>query len=222
MPRSAPWARTTTPPLGVYLGGTFWDGRTTDLAHQAQQPPLNPDEMDNTPTNGIYPPVFGGYSALLAQKLQSRPYTPLFKQIYGEDVFTKYTPQQIYQLILPGDRGVPGHGRGLWVQLEVRRLQIRRAAEETVHALRIRRAREDTVRVGPNPTNDPTYGGAQCFQCHSSAALARTPVRPLLADGKETFTMYCYANIGVPEELQQPLLYNDDDRSRLHDQSPRV
>ena len=28
--------------------------------------------------------------------------------------------------------------------------------------------------VGPNPTNDPNFGGAQCFACHSSAALART------------------------------------------------
>ena len=49
--------------LGTWLGGDFWDGRVRDLRHQSQQPPINPDEMANTPTNGIYPPPFGGYSA---------------------------------------------------------------------------------------------------------------------------------------------------------------
>ena len=62
--------------------------------HQAQEPFINPNEMDNTPTNGIYPPVSGGYSPLVVQKVQSRPYTPLFKQMYGQDVFTKYTPRR--------------------------------------------------------------------------------------------------------------------------------
>ena len=85
-----------------YIGGTFWDGRTQDLAGQAHQPPINPNEMDNTPTNGIYPPVFGGYSQLLAQKLQSRPYTHLFYEIYGKDVFTKYTPEQVFELFCLG------------------------------------------------------------------------------------------------------------------------
>ena len=45
------------------------------------------------------PPAAGGYSALVVQKVQSRPYTPLFKQVYGPDVFTKYTTPQIYTVI---------------------------------------------------------------------------------------------------------------------------
>ena len=67
--------------LGVWIGGNFWDGRMVDLVGQAQQPPINPDEMANTPTNGIYPPPFGGFSALLAEKLQHRPYTQMLLQV---------------------------------------------------------------------------------------------------------------------------------------------
>ena len=62
-------------------------------------PFINPNEMANIPENGIYPPVAGGYSPLVVQKVQSRPYTPLFKQVYGPDVFTKYTTPQLYTII---------------------------------------------------------------------------------------------------------------------------
>jgi hypothetical protein len=34
---------------GVWVGGDFWDGRVPDLSGQAKQPPLNPNEMNNTP-----------------------------------------------------------------------------------------------------------------------------------------------------------------------------
>ena len=85
--------------LGVYIGGVFWDGHAPDEAHQARQPFIQPNEMANIPTNGIYPPPAGGYSPLVVQKVQSRPYTPLFKQVYGPDVFTKYTIPQLYTII---------------------------------------------------------------------------------------------------------------------------
>jgi cytochrome c peroxidase len=34
--------------LGVWIGGDFWDGRVPDLSTQAQQPPINANEMANT------------------------------------------------------------------------------------------------------------------------------------------------------------------------------
>ena len=43
----------------AWVGGNFWDGRVPDLSTQARQPFVNPDEMNNTPTNGIYPPPAG-------------------------------------------------------------------------------------------------------------------------------------------------------------------
>ena len=83
--------------LQTWLGGNFWDGRVPDLAKQGLQPPINPNEMANTP-EGPYPPASGGYSPLLVQKLANRPYTSLFKQVYGQDAFRVYTPKQIYEL----------------------------------------------------------------------------------------------------------------------------
>ena len=43
----------------AYVGGLFWDGRVPDLSTQANQPFINPNEMANTPTNGVYPPTSG-------------------------------------------------------------------------------------------------------------------------------------------------------------------
>jgi cytochrome c peroxidase len=83
--------------LQTWLGRNFWDGRVPDLAKQGLQPPINPNEMANTP-EGPYPPASGGYSPLLVQKLANRPYTSLFKQVYGQDAFRVYTPKQIYEL----------------------------------------------------------------------------------------------------------------------------
>jgi cytochrome c peroxidase len=64
--------------------------------------------------------------------------------------------------------------------------------------------------VGGNPTNDPTYGSAQCFQCHSSAGF---PGVLLETDFKDTFTMYCFANIGVPKNLANPYYQMTDPTS---------
>ena len=83
--------------LAVWIGGDFWDGRVPDLSGQAKQPPLNPNEMNNTPV-GPFPPVQGGFSPLLAEKLKDRPYTPLFLRVFGRDAFAKFPPQQIYEL----------------------------------------------------------------------------------------------------------------------------
>jgi cytochrome c peroxidase len=78
----------------TWIGGVLWDGKAYNTSIQAQGPPLNPNEMNNTAA-GTAP---NQYPPLLVQKLQSRPYTPLIKQIYGPDVFTKYTPRQIFEI----------------------------------------------------------------------------------------------------------------------------
>src|ERR1700719_4395015 len=54
---------------------------------------------------------------------------------------------------------------------------------------------------GPNPSNNPNFGAAQCFQCHSSQRLLSVQAE---TDGKETFAMFCYANIGAPKNPNNP------------------
>lgn len=55
----------------VYIGGFFLDGRAASLQRQAQQPFLNPLEMNNRDL------------AMVVAKLQQAPYYPMFRQVYG-------------------------------------------------------------------------------------------------------------------------------------------
>jgi cytochrome c peroxidase len=165
------------PALRTWLGGNFWDGRVSDLSKQGLQPPINPNEMANTP-EGPYTPANGGYSPLLVQKLADRPYTPLFKQVYGQDAFQKYTPKQLYELF--------GEALAAYQSSEERGRQL-------------------------------FFGQAQCFQCHSSAAV---PAIQAITQGKNTFTMYCYANIGVPKNIANPYYQQTDKDSNPHGYNP--
>jgi cytochrome c peroxidase len=181
----------------VWIGGNFWDGRAYDSAIQAQGPPINPNEMNNTPA-GTAP---NQYAPSLVLNMQTRPYTPLFYKIYGTDVFTKYTQRQLYEIW--GEAIAAYEGTA-----EVSGFSSKYDASQygvPAQALYTLSASEERGRilygVGPNPTNDPTYGGAQCFQCHSSATLLGVQDETL---GKDTLTMYCFANIGVPKNPENP------------------
>jgi cytochrome c peroxidase len=187
----------------VWIGGNFWDGRAFDTSVQAQGPPINPDEMNNMAVGTApnqYPPV-------LVKKLESRPYTPLIKQIYGQDVFTKYTPRQIFEIW--GEAIAAFEASGDICQFSSKydasqygtppqNLYTLSASEERGRIL---------YGVGPNPNNDPNYGRAQCFACHSSATLLGVQDE---TEGKDTFTMYCFANIGVPKNPGNPYYEETD------------
>jgi cytochrome c peroxidase len=189
------------PSLRTWLGGNFWDGRVADLAKQGLQPPINPNEMANTP-EGPYTPANGGYSPLLVQKLAHRPYTPLFKQVYGQDAFQKYTPKQIYELFCQA-----------------------LAAYQSSGEVCAFSSKYDVSKYGTPPRNlyalsapeergrQLYFGQAQCFQCHSSITV---PAIQALTQGKNTFTMYCYANIGVPKNIANPYYQQTDKESNPH------
>ena len=60
MRRSAPEGPYYDTLNAIWIGGNFWDGRAYDTAIQAQGPPINPNEMDNTPVGTApnqYPPA---------------------------------------------------------------------------------------------------------------------------------------------------------------------
>jgi cytochrome c peroxidase len=189
------------PGLRTWLGGNFWDGRVSDLAKQGLQPPINPNEMANTP-DGPYTPANGGYSPLLVQKLAKRPYTALFKQVYGQDAFQVYTPKQIYELF----------GEAL-------------AAYQSSGAVCAFSSKYDASKYGKPAMNLYTlsaseergrqlyFGQGQCFQCHSSVAV---PAIQAITQGKDTFTMYCYANIGAPKNIENPYYQQTDKESNPH------
>jgi cytochrome c peroxidase len=193
--------------VGVFIGGTFWDGRTPDEPHQATQPFIDANEMANLSSNGIQDPVAGGFSALVVQKVQAAKYANLFKKVYGPDVFTKYTPQQIYTIITDAIGAYEASA-------EINPFNSKFDASQfgvPPQALYTLSASEERGRllygVGPNPNNDSTFQTAQCFQCHSSATLFEVQAE---TEGKETFTMFCFANIGVPKNPNNPFYENTD------------
>ena len=193
------------PSLRTWLGGNFWDGRVPDLAAQGLQPPINPNEMANI-LEGPYPPAAGGYSPLLVQKLAKRPYAALFKQVYGQDAFQVYTPKQIYELF----------GEAL-------------AAYQSSGEVCAFSSKYDASKYGTPPKDQYTlsaseergrqlfFGQAQCSACHSSAAV---PAIQAITQGKDTFTMYCYANIGVPKNVDNPYYQQTDKESNPHGYNP--
>jgi cytochrome c peroxidase len=67
-------AATATGPALVPQGGLFWDGRADTLQDQAQEPLLDPNEMD------------GGSIAIVAAKLRVAAYAPLFTELFGPSI----------------------------------------------------------------------------------------------------------------------------------------
>ncbi len=180
---------------GTYLGGQFWDGRTPNLAEQARMPFLDQNEMANQPV-GPFPPHAGGYSPLVARKLRSRPYVKLFARVVGPNVFRAAKDRDFYELMTAA-------------------IAVYEASAEINQFS----SKFDASKYGTPPKSryvlnaseangrELFFNEAQCFQCHSAVTLA--PVVNA-THGKETFTMYCYANIGVPRNPGNPFYAQTD------------
>jgi cytochrome c peroxidase len=176
----------------VFIGGNFWDGRAFDTSVQAQGPPINPNEMNNTPA-GTAPNQF---PPLLVQKLMHRPYTPLIKQIYGKDVFTKYTPRQIFEIW--GEAIAAFEASGEVCQF---------SSKYDASPFGVPAQTLYTLSASEERGRQLYFGGAQCSACHSSLGLPGVQVE---TEGKDTFTMYCYANIGIPKNPGNPFYEETD------------
>jgi cytochrome c peroxidase len=68
----------------LFVGGLFLDGRAETLEAQARQPFVNPNEMNNLVHNVAEP-------ALVVDKVMNGDHAQLFRQVYGEDVFSQPT-----------------------------------------------------------------------------------------------------------------------------------
>jgi cytochrome c peroxidase len=190
----------------TYVGGEFWDGRTVDLTQQAQMPFINPDEMANIPTNGIYPPLAGGYSALVAEKVTTK-YRTQFERAFGAGIIERTTRAEQYVLLCSAIAAYLG-------------------SPEVVPFS----SKWDASKFGVPPQNKYTlsaseergrvvyFGKAICNTCHSSA---NDP--PVLdeTNGKETFSMYCFANIGVPKNPYNPFYLATNCSSNPHGCNPQ-
>jgi cytochrome c peroxidase len=178
---------------GTYVGGTFWDGRTPDTATQARMPFLDQNEMANTP-DGAYPPHAGGFSPLLAQKIADRPYASLFETVFGGDVFKNSTDEQIFDL---ATAAIAVYEASAEINPFSSKWDASTNGTPPMHRYTFTPSEENGRAL--------FFGKARCSECHSSAKL--DPVM-LATRGKDTFTMYCYANIGVPKNPANPFYAN--------------
>jgi len=181
--------------LQEWVGGNFWDGRAPDNAAQALMPFLDPDEMANTPV-GPFPPHAGGFSPLVAQKLSQRPYAALFLQVFGNGAFQSNTASAIYGL---ATRAIAAY-------------------EASAEVVPFSSKYDASVNAVP-PSNDYTFsdaeengrqlffGKAQCSLCHSSVGF--DPVATVTND-RDLFTMFCFSNIGVPKNPNNPYYTETD------------
>ncbi|GDY05455.1 hypothetical protein LBMAG51_02420 [Phycisphaerae bacterium] len=175
--------------VGVYTGGQFWDGRAADPAQQAQGPPVNPNEMNNTPIDSTVTHGFQ-YSSMLAEKLHSRPYTPLLKQVYGADALTANSPEQLFVLFSQAIAAFEA-------SREINPFSSKFDASK--HA--VPAASQYTFTASEENGMALYFGRAQCFQCHSAVSSTELTAS---AKGKDVFTMFCFANIGTPKNMANP------------------
>jgi cytochrome c peroxidase len=190
---------------GTYIGGTFWDGRTPDTATQARMPFLDQNEMANAPV-GPFPPHAGGYSPLLAQKMANRPYAGLFAAFFGRDIFQTARAEEIYDLAAAA---VAVYEASAEINQFSSKYDASTNGVPPMHLYTLTPA-EENGRV-------LFFGKAQCSECHSSAKL--DPVREATR-GRETFTMYCYANLGVPKNPGNPFYANTNRDANPHGRNP--
>jgi cytochrome c peroxidase len=190
----------------AYVGGTFWDGRTPDNAGQARMPFLDPNEMANIPTNGIYPPVQGGYSALVARKAAVR-WRGLFEQAYGQGILERSTPAEIYTLVC---QAIAAFEASAEVNQFSSKFDASPFGVPPMNLYELTASEENGRQL--------YFGKAICNTCHSSA---NDPPVSDRTNGKDTFTMYCFANIGVPRNAGNPFYQETDCVSNPHGCNPQ-
>jgi hypothetical protein len=114
--------------LGVWIGGDFSDGRVPDLSGQAKQPPINPNEMNNTPV-GPFPPFRKGFHRCSLRSSRTGPILP-FSCRCSVGMPSRTYPTTDLRSLRFGRRRVRVHRRGEPVQFEIRFPQIGDTSEE--------------------------------------------------------------------------------------------
>ena len=208
--------------LGVWIGGNFWDGRVVDLVGQAQQPPINPVEMANTPTNGLYPPPFGGYSATPRREAPAQALHQHAQEGVGpERVRAGISATDLHPLC-PGGLGGPGLGRGLSIQLEVGRLRSmarrRSSSIRSRHPKSAGRILYGLDRIPPTTRSSAALNASRATTPRDSPMDRASSQRANTHAGEEHVHHVLLRQHRCPEERQQPLLLGD----RLPVQPPRV
>jgi cytochrome c peroxidase len=141
-----------------------------------------------------------------------RPYAKLFKQVYGRDVFNKYTPPQLYTIITDA---IAAYEASAEVNPFSSKFDASKygTPPQNLYSLSPSEERGRQLYFGLFVRPDGTPVNADCSACHASNPGVNNPGLAAVqaeTQGKETFTMFCYANIGVPKNPNNPYYENTD------------
>ena len=177
-----------TSTVEAFTGGLFWDGHATSLTDQVTHPFQNPNEMNDLLHNV-------GDPALVVQKLQMDGNAFLFRQVYGDQVFSQ-SATAVFNLIA---QAIAAYETSPEVS------PFSSKYDQYTHGLadlsdnEMRGLRLVTGSKSGRPGGPAYYKNARCVDCHG------IPADPTV--GPDLWTNSCYDNIGVPRNAANPF-YN--------------
>jgi cytochrome c peroxidase len=169
---------------GTWEGGFFSDGRADSLSLQAAMPLTNPNEMDDL-DHGLASPE------MVIRKVAAGRYANLFKQVWGDDAFTKPS-EDTFRMIR---KSVAAFEQSRDVspfssKYDAVQRGLAQFTPSELNGLRL-----FTGSTTGRPGGDANYKSAQCVSCHRISQDQ---------GGRDFFTNWTYANLGVPKNLHSP------------------
>jgi cytochrome c peroxidase len=171
----------------AYVGGLFYDGRAYNTAKQAQEPFVNPNEMNNLLHNV-------GDPAAVVQKIQSGPYADLFSQVYGQNVFQLPT-ELVYEYAC---QAIAAFEKSSTVAPFSSKYDAYLAGKVSLTDQELTGLRIVTGSLTGRPGGIPFKVNAHCSECHGIPTVYNPKGNP------DLWTNSCYANLGAPRNPNNP------------------
>jgi cytochrome c peroxidase len=211
------------PAQALFLGGNFWDGRSTGYllqnadAEQAQHPPVDTQEMGLPDT------------ACIAYRLSQAQYRPLFEAVWGKDSLDIKFPHDTERICAtPGGAAVFGADTTPVKLQKEDRTRANRVYDNWGQSISFF---EDSPEVSPftskvdaNINGLYTYtpneaagaalfaGKGNCNSCHidgqrTTLAPGQTQVGVYATNARPLFTCFGYSNLGLPLNPRDAFFY---------------
>jgi cytochrome c peroxidase len=169
----------------AWEGGFFADGRASTLEAQAREPMVNPNEMDNT-AHGLASPD------LVVRKVLGGSYTNLLTQAYGDDATAR--PTATVFLLLR--QAIAAYEKSRDVSPFSSKYDAVAQGQAQFTPAELNGLRLFTGSVTGRPGGAANAKSAQCITCHTISDSADR--------GRDFFTNWTFANIGVPRNPRNP------------------
>jgi cytochrome c peroxidase len=175
----------------VFIGGMFWDGHANTLEHQATFPFQNPNEM-----NDLVHEV--GSPGLVVRKVLASRYVDRFREVFGHDVFRR----SIDEVFAAVCQAIAAYERSAEVSPFSSRFDAFVGGGELLTPEELDGLRLMTGTWSGKTVGRPYRKNAQCIACHG--------IQDDPSAGPSLWTFFCYANIGVPRNPQNPIYRQTD------------